>query len=168
MGVTLEPWAPWARSETHRVNQDEQQLSGTLFRRSLPGGVGLLMRCKGRASCDCTRLIMRCLEDEPKVGGRRDQIVRGGAHTVKLMDKEKKGTVLHSSVADQNACLARPAPFITACPPLLTFFLDEVISCVCICMYGGLSPSDKSQTTDQRACMPAVLCHDQGTCVLYR
>lgn len=50
------------------------------------------------------------------------KVARGGAHTVKLMDKKIKGTVLHLSVADQNACLAMTAPFITVCTPLLTGF----------------------------------------------
>lgn len=49
---------------------------------------------------------------------------------VKHMDKEIKGTGLHVNIADQNAFLAKPAPFITICPPLLTVFLDQGISFV--------------------------------------
>lgn len=44
--------------------------------------------------------------------------------------KEIKGTGLHVNVADQDACLALPAPFITICTPLLTVCLDQGISFV--------------------------------------
>lgn len=40
---------------------------------SFPGSVGYFMRCKGRPSWDCVRLIVGGLEDKPKVGKRRDQ-----------------------------------------------------------------------------------------------
>lgn len=42
--------------------------------------------------------------------------------------KEIKGTGLHVNVADQDACLAMPVPFIAICPPLLTVCLDQGIS----------------------------------------
>lgn len=58
------------------------------------------------------------------------KVVWGGTHMVKWVDKEIKGSGFHVNVADQNACQAVPASFTTACPPLLTVFLDEGISFV--------------------------------------
>ena len=76
---------------------------------------------------------------------------------VKQMDKEIKGTGLHVNVADQNACLVMPVPFITVCPPLLTLFLDEGITFSHEHAHnGGLIASDRSQITGQRACVSVL------------
>lgn len=64
------------------------------------------------------------------MGKRRDQSGLGRKTDGKT-HKEIKGTGLPVNVADQNACLAMPAPLIAICPPLLTVCLDQGISFVC-------------------------------------
>lgn len=98
--------APLSRCEQKST---EKALKST----SLPEGCHCLLGvqgCRGRASLDCTRLVVGCIGQEQKLLKRRNQgyLRRNKQEKIEEGIKEQKGLVAWKEFAGQCACLVVP------------------------------------------------------------